>query len=181
MNWILTHSGVRFDLLHPTAAMIKPYDIAHALAHLCRFNGHTRTHYSVAQHSLIVASLVPAEHQLVALLHDATEAYIGDMTRPLKAVIPSYRRIELRLWHAICDRFDLHHELPDCVKHADLVALATERRDLMPAHPGEWQCLHRIPAMPETITPLSAQEASMQFFSRLMELMQGDHRRRMSA
>lgn len=85
MTWILTQSGQQFDLLRPTASMIKPVDIAHALSRLCRFNGHTRAHYSVAQHSLIVASLVPVEHQLVALLHDAPEAYIGDMTRPLKA------------------------------------------------------------------------------------------------
>ena len=69
MTWILTQSGQQFDLLRPTAAMIKPVDIAHALSRLCRFNGHTRAHYSVAQHSLIVASLVPAEQQLAALLH----------------------------------------------------------------------------------------------------------------
>lgn len=181
MSWILTRSGAQVDLLRPTAAMIKPTDIAHALAHLCRFNGHTPEHYSVAQHSLIVANLVPAEHQLVALLHDATEAYIGDMTRPLKAVIPDYVTIEHRLWYAVCHRFNLHPELPDCVKHADLVALATERRDLMPKHSGEWECLKGIPAMSERITPMPAQEASLQYFSRLMELMQSDHRRRMSA
>ena len=56
MTWILTHSGQQFDLLRPTAGMIKPLDIAHALSNLCRFNGHTRTHYSVAQHSLIATN-----------------------------------------------------------------------------------------------------------------------------
>lgn len=181
MSWILTHSGRQFDLLRPTAAMISPNDIAHALANLCRFNGHTRNHYSVAQHSLLVSSLVPAQHQLVALLHDATEAYIGDMTRPLKALMPQYQAAEETIWQAICARFNLDPILPDCVVRADMVALATERRDLMPQHPGEWACLKGIPAMPERITPLPAQEASMQFFCRLMELMQGDHRRRMSA
>lgn len=181
MSWILTHSGRQFDLLHPTAAMISPNDIAHALANLCRFNGHTRNHYSVAQHSMLVSSLVPAQHQLVALLHDATEAYIGDMTRPLKALMPQYQAAEETIWQAICTRFNLDPILPDCVVRADMVALATERRDLMPQHPGEWECLKGIPAMPERITPLPAQEASMQFFSRLMDLMQVDHRRRMSA
>lgn len=130
MTWILTQSGQQFDLLRPTASMIKPVDIAHALSRLCRFNGHTRAHYSVAQHSLIVASLVPPEHQLVALLHGATEAYIGDMTRPLKAVMPEYQYVENQIWLAVCERFDL----PSCVKQADMVALATERRDLMPEH-----------------------------------------------
>ncbi|WP_339521765.1 phosphohydrolase [Pseudomonas sp. EL_65y_Pfl2_R96] len=177
MTWIITHSGRQFDLVNPTAAMISPNDIAHALAHLCRFNGHTRTHYSVAQHSMLVSSLVPAKHQLVALLHDATEAYIGDMTRPLKSIMPGHRVIETLIWHAICARFNLDPTLPECVVRADLAALATERRDLMPDHPTEWECLSGIPPMRNYITPLPAQEAGMQYFSRLMELMQRDHRR----
>ncbi|POA75380.1 phosphohydrolase [Pseudomonas sp. GW531-T4] len=181
MTWILTASGRQFDLLSPTAAMVTPYDIAHALAHLCRFNGHTRQHYSVAQHSLLVAGLCPEKHQLAALLHDATEAYIGDMTRPLKQVMPQYRQVEETIWQAICDRFNLEPTLPSVVVRADLVLLATERRDLMPDHPGEWDCLKGIPAMPERITPLTAQEASLQFFSRLMDLMQANHRRRVCA
>ncbi|SFP49822.1 hypothetical protein SAMN03159489_01053 [Pseudomonas sp. NFPP07] len=154
MTWLLTASGRQFDLLNPTAAMVTPYDIAHALAHLCRFNGHTRQHYSVAQHSLLVADLCPEKHQLAALLHDATEAYIGNMVRPLKQVMPQYRQVEETIWQAICDRFNLEPGLPDCVLRADMVLLATERRDLMPAHPeDEWKCLEGIPAMPKRITP----------------------------
>lgn len=181
MTWILTQSGQQFDLLRPTASMIKPVDIAHALSRLCRFNGHTRAHYSVAQHSLIVASLVPAEHQLVALLHDATEAYIGDMTRPLKAVMPEYQYVENQIWLAVCERFDIQIDLPNCVKHADMVALATERRDLMPEHPGEWDRLRGVQPMKETIIPFSAESASMMFFSQLMASMQSNHRRRYAA
>ena len=82
MTWILTWSGKRFDLFEPTPEMIDPRDIAQALGTIARFNGHTKEHYTVAQHSVIVANLVPPEHQLAALLHDATEAYIGDMVRP---------------------------------------------------------------------------------------------------
>lgn len=181
MTWILTQSGQQFDLLRPTASMIKPVDIAHALSRLCRFNGHTRAHYSVAQHSLIVASLVPVEHQLVALLHDATEAYIGDMTRPLKAVMPEYQYVEHQIWLAVCDRFDIQIDLPGCVKQADMVALATERRDLMPEHLGEWDCLRGIEPMADAIVPLPAEYASAAFFSRLMDLMQSNHRRRHAA
>lgn len=181
MSWILTRSGRQFDLLNPTAAMICPRDIAHALSGLCRFNGHTHTHYSVAQHSLLVCDLVPQRDKLPALIHDASEAYLGDMTRPLKALMPEYREIEQRVWHAICDRFDINPILPESVNRADLVALATERRDLMPFNPGEWDFLKGIPSMPALITPMTQQEASLQFFSRLMELMQGDHCRRMSA
>ncbi|MCF5056757.1 phosphohydrolase [Pseudomonas proteolytica] len=181
MTWILTQSGQQFDLLRPTASMIKPVDIAHALSRLCRFNGHTQAHYSVAQHSLIVASLVPAEHQLVALLHDATEAYIGDMTRPLKAVLPEYQYVEHQIWLAVCDRFDIQPDLPACVKQADMVALATERRDLMPEHPGVWDCLAGIQPMQEVIVPLPTEYASAAFFSQLMALMQSNHRRRCAA
>lgn len=181
MTWILTYSGQQFDLLRPTAAMVKPIDIAHALARLCRFNGHTRHHYSVAQHSLIVASLVAEEHQLVALLHDATEAYIGDMVRPLKAVMPEYQVIEHQIWLVICERFAMRPDLPASVKRADLIALATERRDLMIDHPGEWECLRSIPAMPESIKPMSAEAANLCFFGQLVKLMQRVDRRRVDA
>ena len=181
MTWILTHSGQQFDLLRPTAGMIKPLDIAHALSNLCRFNGHTRTHYSVAQHSLIVASLVPAKHQLAALLHDATEAYVGDMTRPLKAVLPEYKYIEHQIWLAVCERFNILPDLPACVSFADMVALATERRDLLPEHPGAWDYLRGVPPMTETIVPLPAVYASQAFFSQLMALMQSNHRQRYTA
>jgi hypothetical protein len=96
-------------------------------------------------------------------------------------LMPEYREIEQRVWQAICDRFNIDPTLPESVIRADVVALATERRDLMPHHPSEWECLKGVPTMPERITPLPAQQASVQYFSRLLELMQGDHRRRMSA
>ncbi|MFJ4193974.1 phosphohydrolase [Pseudomonas sp. NPDC089534] len=177
MTWITTHTGRQFNLTNPTPAMIAPNDIAHALAHLCRFNGHCREHYSAAQHSMLVARLVPAEHQLVALLMDAPRAYLGDMTRPLKTIMPGYRVLESLVWKAICDRFNLDPTLPESVVRADLVALATERRDLMPDPAAEWECLRGIPAMPEPIRPLSAREAGLQYFGQLMELMQSTHRR----
>lgn len=178
MSWILTYSGRRFDLLEPTAAMISPADISHALARICRFNGHSRTHYSVAQHSCIVADLVPQADQLAALLHDATEAYVGDMVRPLKDVMPEYREIEHRIWLAVCDRFLIDPILPASVKHADLVALATERRDLMPQQQAEWLCLTGIKPHADKIRPWSAEEAGIHYFRRLMDLMQTAHRGR---
>lgn len=178
MNWILTFTGRRFDLLEPTAGMVTPGDIAHALARICRFNGHCRTHYSVAQHSCMVADLVPAADQLAALLHDATEAYVGDMVRPLKQLMPDYREIEHRIWLAVCERFLIDPILPVSVKRADLVALATERRDLMPSQQAEWQCLSGIQPHAEPIRPWNAEEASIHYFRRLMDLMQTAHRGR---
>jgi len=178
MNWILTSSGKRFDLFEPDADMIDPRDISHALAHLCRFNGHTREFYSVAQHSCIVAALVPEEHKLTALLHDATEAYLGDITRPLKQWMPDYRGFEDVIWGRVCKRFDLALDLPASVHQADLIALATERRDLMPTDPAIWDCLVGIEPMVETIRPWPAAEARLTYHQRLMDQLAIEHRRK---
>ena len=178
MNFILTHTGKRFDLFEPVADMIDPRDISHSLAHLCRFNGHTREFYSVAQHSCIVAELVPEEHKLAALLHDAAEAYLGDMTRPLKQWMPDYRGFEDVIWMRVCERFDLALDLPTSVHHADLIALATERRDLMPTDPAIWDCLADIKPMVETIRPWPAAEARLTYHQRLMDQLAIEHRRK---
>lgn len=191
MTWILTNQGIRFELLAPTADMVHPNDIAFSLARLCRFNGHTSKHYSVAEHCYRAHELVEPEHQLVTLLHDATEAYIGDMTRPLKlamrgyaqdmAVDDVYGQVEQRIWLAICERFDLEPELPDQVKEADMYMLAVERRDLMPEHPDAWECIQGIELPAWHIKPWSAEEARDRYFQRLMSLLTTTHRARASA
>lgn len=186
MSWILTRSGRKFDLANPNADMVDPTDIAHSLSMQCRFNGHTRHFYSVAQHCYLVADLVPAEHQLAALLHDATEAYVGDLVRPLKEGMRHhaaglggrclYEETEERIWFAICDHFHLDYELPACIKHADLVALATERRDLMPEHHESWPCLDGIEAHPEPIQAWQPSYAVTHYHHRLLSLMATTHR-----
>ena len=178
MTWILTRTGRRFDLLMPMANQVSTLDIAHALANICRFNGHTRHHYSVAQHCLLVASIVPPEHQLAALLHDATEAYVGDMVRPLKALLPDYSAIENGIWLAICERFNLEPELPTCIHDADMIALATERRDLMPEHGESWPCLEGVTPLPAPLPTRTSEQAFIQYHSKLLELLQTTHRTR---
>lgn len=178
MNWSLTHTGKRFDLFEPDVDMIDPRDIAHSLAHLCRFNGHTREFYSVAQHSCLVADLVPTEHKLAALLHDATEAYLGDMTRPLKEWMPYYRGFEDVIWGRVCERFGLEIDLPASVRQADLIALATERRDLMPSDPAIWDCLVGVEPAPERIRPWAPTEARLTYHQRLMDQLAIEHRRK---
>lgn len=138
MSWIQTFSGKKFDLLNPTPAMVDPVDIAHALSMICRFTGHTIGFYSVAEHSLRVAQLVPHMDVKQALLHDATEAYIQDISSPLKQLLPDYKAIERRIHRAICDRFDLCYALPESVKRADLLMLRREREDLMGRPPEPW-------------------------------------------
>jgi 5'-deoxynucleotidase YfbR-like HD superfamily hydrolase len=188
MTWILTRSGRRFDLLAPKADQVCTLDIAHALSQLCRFNGHTSRHYSVAQHSLLVASIVPAEHQLAALLHDATEAYVGDMVRPLKlgmrefyegqSLVSLYDEVERKVWLAICEHFHLEPELPACVHEADMVALATERAQLMPDHAAEWECLAGVTPLDHPLENWTPSRAFLHYHNRLLELMQYTHRAR---
>jgi hypothetical protein len=181
MSWIITRSAKRFDLLEPAAHMVDPTDIAHALSMQCRFNGHVKTFYSVAQHCLVVAELVPAQYQLEALLHDATEAYVGDLVSPLKQALPEYRQIEMRVWHAICHRFDIEPVLPPSVHDADLIALATEKRDLMAPHPDAWPCLTGTHPAQFRIKPMTQPEAAQAYFDRLMQLLATTHRARAAA
>lgn len=132
---ILTSQGFEFNFTD-VGGLANCYDIddiAHALSHLCRFTGHTREFYSVAQHSYHVSQIVPTQHALAGLLHDATEAYLGDVSSPLKKLLPAYQAIERIFEAQILESFGLAPTLPPEVKQADAVMLATERRDLMPA------------------------------------------------
>ena len=181
MSWIITRTGKRFDLLAPTAAMVDPTDIAHSLSMQCRFNGHSRFFYSVAQHCLLVADLVPEQYALQALLHDATEAYVGDMVSPLKNALPEYRQIEHNVWHVICAHFDIDPVLPACIHDADLTALATERRDLMHPHQDEWPCLIGTTPIEARISPWSQPEAAQRYHDRLITLLTTTHRARAAA
>ena len=170
---ILTVSGQYFNFQNPDPAAISIEDIAHALSHLCRFNGHAREFYSVAQHSVLVSEIVPMSMALPALLHDAAEAYVGDMTRPLKQLIAGFRDIEDRVEWAIAKRFDLfgHRNTKQAyIKHADMVLLATEQRDLMPPHDDTWAGLEKIQPLSTVIRPLPPAEARHLFLQRYREL-----------
>lgn len=171
MSWIQTHSGIRFELLDPKPEMIDIHDIARALSHVCRFNGHVSRFYSVAQHSVLVSNIVGPEHALCGLLHDATEAYVGDVTRPLKALLPDYKTIEQRIWYAIAERFNLPPTLPLAIKHADNVALVTERRDLLQPSQHRWdEGLEAVPTRAEAIRPMEPGPAYHAFLERFKQL-----------
>jgi len=141
MTWVLTHSGMEFDFADPQPDMICLEDIAFSLAQQPRFNGHTKFHYSVAQHSILVANLVPDFLKLSALFHDAHEAYIGDLVQPFKEFmsneVPEFsvalKWLVLKIDAAIVERFSLQNFGHSLIGAADLQALATERRDLLPA------------------------------------------------
>lgn len=178
MSWSQTYDGKAFDLESPDPDMICPEVISIVLARTCRFGGHCRPWYSVAQHSLIVEELVEDPTlKLAALLHDAHEAYsgFGDVQRPAKYLhreTTEYLHFhESRINWAIAKRFgiepwSLRHDL---VKHADDTALATERRDVMAPCPKPW--VHLPEPRKERIVPLDMDNAQLCFIRRLRELM----------
>lgn len=160
---IRTVSGRYFDFAHPERSEFDISDIAHALSHVCRYAGHTPVHYSVAQHSVLVSLAVPPEYALAGLLHDAAEAFLGDVVSPLKALLPDYRALEKRVEAIVLARFGLPPELPPEVKWADRVLLATEQWDLFGQEPLG-------PMLSQRIVPLPAAAAREAFLDRYAEL-----------
>ena len=170
---ILTAEGTYFDFTDPAGSAFGIESIAHALSNICRYTGHCRAHYSVAQHSVLVSYQVPAEHALAGLLHDAAEAFVGDVAKPLKRLLPDYQALEARVEAAVLARFGLPPELPACVKHADLVLLVTEKRDLMPAcRSSEWS-VTGVQPMERRIRPWVPEQAKAAFLQRFQELTDG--------
>ncbi len=134
-NWIQTYTGKAFDPFDVDPAAICIEDIAHALANVCRFTGHSRQFYSVAQHSVEVATRLPHELQAAALLHDASEAYLTDVPRPLKQrpEFKFYREAEEQLQQAIYQCFGLQPSSEDLarIKEMDGRMLMLERQRLL--------------------------------------------------
>lgn len=167
---ILLSNGAYFDFLDPEKPTYGIKEVAHALSHLCRFTGHCSSFYSVAQHSVLVSTIVPRKFALAGLLHDAAEAFLGDVAKPLKVLLPDYRRLEARIEAAVLRRFGVEG-LDPCIKQADLILLATERRDLMP-HCGTnvWTVLDGIKPMADRIIPWNSTLANAAFIQRFREL-----------
>lgn len=128
-------NGKKLYYLHPKPSDFDIEAIAKALSKLCRFSGNTRQFYSVAEHSCRVHDICPHECKREGLLHEAgSEPSMNDMPGPLKAIIPQYKEIEIRLEKAMARRFKLIFPFPAAVKIADLTMLATEQKWLIPGN-----------------------------------------------
>jgi hypothetical protein len=161
-----TFSGVAFWPLDPRPEEITLVDIATGLSNMCRFGGQLDEFYSVAQHSVLVASSLPHHLRAQGLLHDATKAYLVDVPRPIKRHLVNYVAIECRLAACIGDRFGIELcELDPLVKTADEHALATEKRDLLVPPPMPWGEPQggRVEPWKAKITPWTPREARERF------------------
>jgi hypothetical protein len=174
------HSGTQFWPEDPRAEEIRLGDIAHALSNMCRFGGHCRSFYSVAQHSVMVsveaeraASVDKTLVAIIGLLHDATEAYLVDVPRPIKRNLHGYKPMEELLARVIGERFGIElHQLPQLVEEADERALFTEKRDLLGPAPAPWGVAQGVSSEPyeHRIVPASPVEAKRMFIDRACEL-----------
>lgn len=192
MTWVQTYSGVPWQLDNPRVEDVRLDDIAHSLANICRYTGHSRVHFSVAQHSVLAYLRVRERFcyhprlALAALLHDAHEAYVGDLSSPLKWLFKKHAteayeefcKIEARHQQVIAEWAGLPGASvfdDPAIKHADMEMLATERRDLLGHCDREW-----LP-MPEPleaiIYPQDASEAKASFLSAFTRAMNDAHGR----
>jgi hypothetical protein len=141
---------------------------------LCRFNGHTKKFYSVAQHSVIVSYICEPEDALWGLLHDAPEAYLIDIPKPLK-ILPELRalvEVENKVQEVICSHFGLPLKEPASVRHADQCALYTEKRDVMPRDmTKEFSYPLKYKTLSVPIIPLLPDQAERLFLDRYYELV----------
>ena len=174
--YLQTVSGRFVNPFDPDPSQLDIGDIARALGNLCRFGGHSRAFYSVAQHSVIVSELVEqrggdAEDVFAALMHDASEAYLGDMPHPLKhrsALGAAFKAAEDHLEQVIGARFGIKADVPE-IKRADRALLATERLAFS-AEDWHWPELDGIEPLDLELTAWSPEEATEAFARRYAEL-----------
>jgi uncharacterized protein len=174
--FLQTVSGRRVNPFDPDPSQLDPEDIARALGNLCRFGGHARSFYSVAQHSVIVSELVEQrggdpEDVFAALMHDASEAYLGDMPHPIKHRSPlgtAFKAAEEHLEQAIRARFRIKDDVPE-IKRADRALLATERLAFS-AENWHWPELDGVEPLQLELRAWSPDEATAAFARRYAEL-----------
>lgn len=136
--WIQTFTGKQCFPLSPHEDDFCIEDIAHALSMVCRYSGHSQKYFSVGEHSVIVSKLVPKGFELDGLLHDASEAYLTDVPRPIKPMLPQYGEMEQTFEKIIFKKFGVRYPVPPEVKEVDNRMLKTEYDQIMFHGPHEW-------------------------------------------
>lgn len=174
---ISTVSGRFFDLLKPEDYQYDIEEIATALSNICRYTGHVEKFYSVAEHSVLVSHLVPSKLALTGLLHDASEAFCGDVSSPLKRLLPEYKAIEDRVQQSIADYYGLPYPFPPEIHEADKRMYWNERATVAPGPKDtlwhtEFRAARKVQA--SGMTPIMAKRM---FLKRFKEITQTDGER----
>jgi hypothetical protein len=167
-DWMQTFTGRQFWPADPRPEDVTIHDIAHALSMQCRYAGHCTRFYSVAEHSVLVARSVPPEHRMWGLLHDASEAYLVDVPRPIKPYLTGYADLETGVMRAICERYGLPPEMPKAVKDIDNRILVDEKQALMLPGP-RWGSLDGLSRVGVTIVGMPPADAEKLFLQAFME------------
>jgi len=166
----LTSSGTVYNYRSPLHSPLTVEDIAHALAHQCRYGGHAVRFYSYAQHAVLVSRLVPDEDALAALMYDGPKAVLGNVQTALKPLLPDYTDLEARVRVAIYAMVRLPAEPPASIATAALVVRATEHRDVLAPTRHDWPELRGVRPMEAVIEPLAPEAARAAFLARYAEL-----------
>lgn len=172
--YIETYTGLRFRPQAPDPALINLEDIAHALSNKCRYTGHTRQFYSVAQHCVIVSHLVPEEYALEGLLHDGAEAYFPDIPYPLRSFTKVLNGMEDRIHEAVAKAFGLAFPFPDVVNEADRRVVVDEAISLMRTKGRDWPITYQPYGL--TIKSMSPKMAKAKFLRRYGEITERNPR-----
>lgn len=170
--FIVTYTNKRIYFNNFTVDDVSIIDIAHALSNLCRFTGHTKEFYSVAQHSVLVSRAQKSiKEKRAGLLHDATEIYLNDLASPLKHSIDlgEYQRLEDYFHSVINEKYNINDGMTQNIKKADLQALFTEKRDVL-NHNDDWGWGDDIERFEEVIIPLPPKEAKELFLNEFKKL-----------
>lgn len=166
---IQLRSGKMFYLLDPRPEDFEIEDIAAALAKINRYTGHTSVPFSVAQHSVMASEIAEPGDELWALLHDGAEAFVGDISSPLKRALKGVVAVvEEPILKCVIEKYGLSWPMPASVHHIDMVMLSTEKRCLM-AQTVEWPGLPE--PLAEKITPWPWKTAEARFLRRFWHLM----------
>lgn len=174
--WYETFTGKIIYPYKPNEVVVDIRDISHALSHVCRFGGHSSSFYSVAQHSVLVSQLVSPRNAFLGLMHDATEAYLGDMVRPIKHRMQEYQNLEAEWESVISKKYGIVGD-HDEVKEADNHILSIEVRKLIPSKGVGWPDFSSSTMCDVTIDPWASKSAEKIFLARFYEL-NGDHESR---
>lgn len=166
---IATATGQYFNFLEPDAALVSIKDISIGLSNTCRFGGQCKRFYSVAEHCVLMSYIVPDNLAFLALMHDAAEAFTGDIPKPLKQLLPDFAIIETRVENALALAFGMPEKMPPEIKVADRQMLCAEQMQVM-GNSDEW--IHTQATEPANIsvqfwTPTEAEEAFTMRFHQL--------------